>query len=301
MGYALRKKFCVGFNFELQAAASDDAVVISLGPHHSLPAARRAPLAHDPTPSARRSPRRCSTSPPSSRRWRWNLNRALIVLRMRNGKTQPADDPAHAVRRHDGGAVPRRRRLPGEHQRAHRGARPSPGAPDGARHPDREHGRRRPASPCGAASRTARSASITSTPPRRRRSATRSSPPSPTRSSTTARPTSAAPWRCRSDAGSPSTPARWAASTPTPSRRSAPSSPRPPHRRRAARPAARHRAAARPAPTGNRCSTSSPPWARRSDPASRFRDPTAMATTGESGTQPNRPHPHTGTPSRTPT
>ena len=37
MGYALRKKFCVGFNFELQAAASDDAVVISLGPHHSFP------------------------------------------------------------------------------------------------------------------------------------------------------------------------------------------------------------------------------------------------------------------------
>ena len=39
MGYALRKKFCAGFNFELQASANDDAIVISLGPHHSFPLA----------------------------------------------------------------------------------------------------------------------------------------------------------------------------------------------------------------------------------------------------------------------
>ena len=36
-GLALRKKFCRTFNFELQAAATDNAIVLSLGPHHSFP------------------------------------------------------------------------------------------------------------------------------------------------------------------------------------------------------------------------------------------------------------------------
>src|SRR5207247_4656692 len=36
-GLALRKRFCRSFNFELQAAATDDAIVLSLGPHHSFP------------------------------------------------------------------------------------------------------------------------------------------------------------------------------------------------------------------------------------------------------------------------
>ena len=36
-GLALRKKFCRSFNFELQAAANEDAIVLSLGPQHSFP------------------------------------------------------------------------------------------------------------------------------------------------------------------------------------------------------------------------------------------------------------------------
>src|SRR6185369_15448230 len=36
-GLALRKKFCVGFGFELQAAANEEAIVLSLGPQHSFP------------------------------------------------------------------------------------------------------------------------------------------------------------------------------------------------------------------------------------------------------------------------
>ena len=36
-GLALRKRFCRTFNFELQAAANDDAIVLSLGPQHSFP------------------------------------------------------------------------------------------------------------------------------------------------------------------------------------------------------------------------------------------------------------------------
>ena len=37
LGLALRKRFCVTFDFELQAAASDDAILLSLGPQHSFP------------------------------------------------------------------------------------------------------------------------------------------------------------------------------------------------------------------------------------------------------------------------
>src|SRR6185503_8794886 len=36
-GLALRKRFCRKFNFELQAAATEDAIVLSLGPTHSFP------------------------------------------------------------------------------------------------------------------------------------------------------------------------------------------------------------------------------------------------------------------------
>src|SRR5690606_36838391 len=37
LGLLLRKRFCRSFDFELQAAANDDAVVLSLGPQHSFP------------------------------------------------------------------------------------------------------------------------------------------------------------------------------------------------------------------------------------------------------------------------
>ncbi len=88
MGYALRKKFCVGFNFELQAAASDDAVVISLGPHHSFPL---SDVRHFLKPDiiTETLTQAVLDQPAFQSRWRWNLNRALIVLRMRNGKRNP--------------------------------------------------------------------------------------------------------------------------------------------------------------------------------------------------------------------
>ncbi len=88
MGYALRKKFCVGFNFELQAAASDDAVVISLGPHHSFPL---TDVQHYLRPDTIRGTltQAVLDQPAFQSRWRWNLNRSLIVLRMRNGKRNP--------------------------------------------------------------------------------------------------------------------------------------------------------------------------------------------------------------------
>ena len=88
LGLALRKKFCRTFNFELQAAASDDAVVLSLGPHHSFP------LDEVPRYLSSRTVRdtlehAILDSPMFQARWRWNLNRALLVLRFRNGRRNP--------------------------------------------------------------------------------------------------------------------------------------------------------------------------------------------------------------------
>ena len=88
MGYSLRKKFCVGFNFELQAAASDDAVVISLGPHHSFPLTDVQRFL-SPDNIRETLTQAVLDQPAFQSRWRWNLNRALIVLRMRNGKRNP--------------------------------------------------------------------------------------------------------------------------------------------------------------------------------------------------------------------
>jgi ATP-dependent helicase Lhr and Lhr-like helicase len=103
LGLALRKRFCVTFDFELQAAASDDAILLSLGPQHSFEL-ERVPkfLASASVESVVRQA--VLTSPMFAARWRWNLNRSLAVLRMRGGKKNPpaiqrmeADDLMAAV------------------------------------------------------------------------------------------------------------------------------------------------------------------------------------------------------------
>ena len=89
LGLALRKKFCRTFNFELQAAATDDAIVLSLGPHHSFPLAEVARYVS--SRSVREALEQAILdSPMFQARWRWNLNRALMVLRFRNGRRNPA-------------------------------------------------------------------------------------------------------------------------------------------------------------------------------------------------------------------
>jgi ATP-dependent Lhr-like helicase len=89
LGLALRKRFCVTFDFELQAAASDDAILLSLGPQHSFPL-ERVPrfLASKTVEEVVRQA--VLTSPMFAARWRWNLNRSLAVLRMRGGRKNPA-------------------------------------------------------------------------------------------------------------------------------------------------------------------------------------------------------------------
>lgn len=103
MGYALRKKFCRTFNFELQASANDDLVVISLGPHHSFPLTD-VPRYLTPTTIADTLTQAVLDQPVFLLRWRWNLNRALVVLRWRGGRRNPppfqrmeADDLMAAV------------------------------------------------------------------------------------------------------------------------------------------------------------------------------------------------------------
>jgi ATP-dependent Lhr-like helicase len=88
LGYALRKKFCAGFNFELQASANDDAVVISLGPHHSFPLAD-VPRFLSPASIRATLQQAILDQPIFQSRWRWNLNRSLVVLRFRGGKRVP--------------------------------------------------------------------------------------------------------------------------------------------------------------------------------------------------------------------
>ena len=84
-GLALRKRFCRQFNFELQAAATDDAVLLSLGPQHSFPLADVFRYLH---PGTTRDVlvQAFLDAPVFQTRWRWNTTISLAVPRNRNGK-----------------------------------------------------------------------------------------------------------------------------------------------------------------------------------------------------------------------
>ena len=88
-GLALRKRFCRKFNFELQAAATDNNIVLSLGPTHSFPLEEvvnylKAGNVREILIQA------LLDSPMFETRWRWNSNISLAVPRNRNGKRVPA-------------------------------------------------------------------------------------------------------------------------------------------------------------------------------------------------------------------
>ena len=87
-GLALRKRFCVTFDFELEASASDNAILLSLGPQHSFPLDRVPKfLASKTVEQVVRQA--VLTAPLFQSRWRWNLNTSLTVLRMRAGRKNP--------------------------------------------------------------------------------------------------------------------------------------------------------------------------------------------------------------------
>ena len=88
-GLALRKRFCVRFDFELQAAANDDGMILSLGPQHSFPLEESFAYvtARNVEEAVAQS---CFYIPLFPTRWRWNATRALAVPRRRGGrKVQP--------------------------------------------------------------------------------------------------------------------------------------------------------------------------------------------------------------------
>ncbi len=84
-GLVLRKRFCRHFGFELQAAASEDHVLISLSPQHSFPLAEvfeyvRSTVARELLVQA------VLVTPLFESRWRWNVTRSLLVERYQFGR-----------------------------------------------------------------------------------------------------------------------------------------------------------------------------------------------------------------------
>src|SRR5438477_935179 len=87
-GLALRKRFCRSFNFELQAAATEGAIVLSLGPQHSFPLEDVFQYLK-PETAEHLLVQAMLDAPMFGSRWRWNATRALAVLRGRGGKKVP--------------------------------------------------------------------------------------------------------------------------------------------------------------------------------------------------------------------
>jgi ATP-dependent helicase Lhr and Lhr-like helicase len=83
-GLALRKRFCRSFNFELQAAATDDAIVISLGTQHSFPLDEVFRYLNSKTVRYLLV-QALLDAPMFTIRWRWNATRSLAVPRFRGG------------------------------------------------------------------------------------------------------------------------------------------------------------------------------------------------------------------------
>jgi ATP-dependent Lhr-like helicase len=100
---ALRKRFCRQFNFELQASATEDALMLSLGPQHSFPLADVFRYLH-PATVKDILVQAFLDAPVFATRWRWNTTIALAVPRNRGGRKVPpqlqrmhADDLMAAV------------------------------------------------------------------------------------------------------------------------------------------------------------------------------------------------------------
>src|SRR6267142_5547037 len=82
---ALRKRFCRQFNFELQAAATEDALMLSLGPQHSFPLSDVFRYLH-PETTRDVLVQAFLDAPVFETRWRWNATLSLAVPRSRGGR-----------------------------------------------------------------------------------------------------------------------------------------------------------------------------------------------------------------------
>ncbi len=87
-GMALRKRICQSFDFELQAAATDDGVLLSLGPQHSFPLESIFAMVH-PSGVEKLLTDAALQAPMFATRWRWNASRSLALLRWQGGRRVP--------------------------------------------------------------------------------------------------------------------------------------------------------------------------------------------------------------------
>jgi ATP-dependent helicase Lhr and Lhr-like helicase len=87
-GLALRKRFCRQFNFELQAAATEDAIVLSLSTSHSFPLEEVAHYLHSNS-AEQVLIQALLDAPLFPARWRWNAVTALALPRFTGGKKTP--------------------------------------------------------------------------------------------------------------------------------------------------------------------------------------------------------------------
>jgi ATP-dependent Lhr-like helicase len=88
-GLALRKRFCRAFNFELQAAATEDSIVLSLGETHSFALEDVVSFLNSRTVESVLV-QAVLDAPLFTTRWRWNASISLAVRRSRGGKRTPA-------------------------------------------------------------------------------------------------------------------------------------------------------------------------------------------------------------------
>ncbi|HXR91023.1 MAG TPA: DEAD/DEAH box helicase [Steroidobacteraceae bacterium] len=88
-GLALRKRFCRSFNFELQAAATEDTIILSLTTAHSFELADVARYLHSNSVRALLVQALCA-APMFTTRWRWDATIALALPRFRGGRKVPA-------------------------------------------------------------------------------------------------------------------------------------------------------------------------------------------------------------------
>ena len=124
-GLALRKRFCRGFNFELQAAATDNGINISLAEQHSFPLSDVFQFLTEHT--AKELLEQASiASPIFKNRWRWAAGRSLQLLRMSKGKRIAPQ--IQRTRSEDlmASRFPPGRRVLRDHRRRHPDSRPSP-------------------------------------------------------------------------------------------------------------------------------------------------------------------------------
>jgi ATP-dependent Lhr-like helicase len=87
-GLSLRKRFCRQFNFELQASALEDSLILSLGETHSFES-KDVPAYLKPASVRHVLIQALLDAPLFEVRWRWNATTALAVQRMRNGQKLP--------------------------------------------------------------------------------------------------------------------------------------------------------------------------------------------------------------------